>query len=150
IDSAAARALLQKARANGFWTLKDNFSASVDGSAAITTLHIGNREKQVTNRDGAAPAWLEELEIEIDVVADTHRWIHGDPRKELITPFSIGILADGNGGKPGVTPLMKAASTGNSSEVRRLLAGKPDLNARDVSGWTALVYAAHAMVAGNL
>jgi ankyrin repeat protein len=90
-------------------------------------------------------AVLPDLEREIDETADTHRWIHGDPQKEL---FSAGVVrSDGAGGKPGVTPLMRAASMADNSRIQELLAAKADPNARDVSGWTALVYAASSLKA---
>src|SRR5437899_1563907 len=42
-------------------------------------------------------------------------------------------------------PLMQAAGKGDISEIQKQLAGKADPNAQDASGWTALMYATHAL-----
>jgi ankyrin repeat protein len=95
-------------------------------------------KKHVSNYDNGAPRLLQQFEYEIDSLADTHRWIHGDPRKELIG----NVRADAAFAKPGLTALMRAAAVADTGEMQRLLAAKSDPNAQDSSGWTALVYSA--------
>jgi len=102
---------------------------------------------------------LQTLESEIDALADTHRWIHGDPRMETfasvrspgeVPGFSFGRMitpgldADFGGPKPGLTPLMQAATKNDITEIQKLLEAKADPNAQDSSGWTALMYATRA------
>ncbi len=41
----------------------------------------------------------------------------------------------------GVTQLMRAAMAGNDWQVRTLIESRADVNARDIDGWTALMYA---------
>ena len=156
INPRDARGLIEKLQTAGFWKLCSSYSATVsDASTVITTLHIADREKQVSDYFNTAPSWLQDLEREIDVLADTHRWIHGDPRRETVAlvrlrntrvDFSAGRVgrsldADARGPKPGLTPLMQASARGNLSEIQKQLSAKADPNAQDSSGWTALMYA---------
>jgi len=158
IRPSDARALIEKFRATDFWGLCGSYAAMVtDASTVITTLHLGDQEKRVSNYFNTAPSWLQPLEHEIDAVADTHRWIHGDPRAETFASIRLpnqvpsfpgiatGLGADFRGPKPGLTPLMQAAGKGDISEIQKQLAGKADRNAQDASGWTALMYATHAL-----
>ena len=139
MNPADARALIDRLGANGFWNLCGRYEwPATDGPTTITTLHIGDHEKHVSNYDNGAPRLLQQFEYEIDSLADTHRWIHGDPRKELIG----NVRADAAFAKPGLTALMRAAAVADTGEMQRLLAAKSDPNAQDSSGWTALVYSA--------
>jgi len=148
IAPEVAHALLQKFNVDGFRSLNPNYSRPIDDLPSfVTTAHIGSMDKRVSNQAQAAPVILQNLENEIDVVADTHHWIHGDPRAELMT--GLNIVADGAAGKPGVTPLMKAAITADTLELQKLLTAKADPNAGDSSGWTALVYAARGVKPGR-
>src|SRR6266700_2451267 len=159
IKPSDARALIEKFRAGGFWSLCSSYSASVsDASTVITTVHLGDQEKRVSNYFNTAPGWLQELENEIDALTDTHRWIHGDPRFETFASvrlpnttvnFALGLVtpgfdADSRGQKPGLTPLMQAAGKGDISEIQKQLLAKADPNTQDSSGWTALMYATRA------
>jgi hypothetical protein len=148
VSQLEALALLEKLLANGFWTLCSRYPAiSEDLPTVIMTLHIGGQEKRVSHSDyrTTAPGWLQSLEYEIDKLADTHQWIHGDPRKELLA----NVRSDGSGPKPGLTDLMRAAIAADVNEMQRLLAVKADPNAQDSSGWTALVYAAQGAKVGR-
>jgi ankyrin repeat protein len=83
---------------------------------------------------------LWELDRAVDAVADTHAWIHGDPRLETLP----SLLGDARGPKPGLTALMQAAGKGDLAEVRKQLSGNANPNAQDSSGATALIYATQA------
>ena len=140
-----ARLLVERFRAAGFWGLCDSYSRGItDMPTFLTTVGIAGHEKRVSDYADGAPAWLRELDRELDALADTHRWIHGDPRAEY---FSGNLGSDGRGPKPGLTPLMQAAARGDLEELRRLLAGQADPNAQDSSGWTPLMYATQAQTA---
>src|SRR6266850_6296804 len=118
IRPSDARALIEKFRATDFWGLCGSYAAMVtDASTVITTLHLGDQEKRVSNYFNTAPSWLQPLEHEIDAVADTHRWIHGDPRAETFASIRLpnqvpsfpgiatGLGADFRGPKPGLTAI---------------------------------------------
>src|SRR5437868_5071788 len=85
-----ARALIEKFRTAGFWNLCSSYSAMVtDVPTVITTVRLADQEKRVSNYFSMAPSWLQPLEYEIDSVADTHRWIHGDPRMETLASVRV-------------------------------------------------------------
>ena len=149
VSPADARALIDSLAANGFWYLCGRYAwPATDGPTTLTTLHIGDHEKRVSNYFNGAPRLLQEFEYEIDSLADTHRWIHGDPRKELMGMGNV--RSDGSGVKPGLTPLMRAALVADTRAMPRLLAAQSDPNAQDSSGWTALVYAAQGEKRGRV
>jgi hypothetical protein len=164
IKPSDARALIEKFRTRDFWSLCGSYSASIsDGATVITTVHFADQEKRVSDYFNTAPGWLQTLESEIDALADTHQWIHGDPRNETFAsvrssapvvsfPFGItaGLDADFRGPKPGLTPLMQAAAKNDISEIQKQLAAKADPNAQDSSGWTALMYATRANKAESM
>jgi hypothetical protein len=147
VSPVDARALIEHLQSNGFWNLCGHYALpATDGSTAITTLHVGDREKRVTNYLNGAPRLVQQFELEIDALADTHRWLHGDPRKELVD----NVRSDGAMAKLGVTALMRAAIIADTAEIQQLLAAKSDPNALDSSGWSALVYAAHGAKIGRV
>jgi hypothetical protein len=140
VPAADARKLIEQFRAKGFWTLPAEYPPlATDFPGEITTVSIGPDTKHVADNAGNPPAWLLELDNEIDSLADTHRWRHGDPRSERFVRFRL--FADAFGPKPGVTPLMHAAAAGKIDTVKALLRSEANVNARDTSGWTALMYA---------
>jgi hypothetical protein len=83
--------------------------------------------KRTCNTDGArqaegAPAWLRELDCQVEALANTHRWIHGDPAMEVFQPF---LYSDRHGPKPGFTALMRASADGTSPKFRKNLRPGP-------------------------
>jgi len=158
IEAATARALIEKFLAMDGWSLCSSYSVRVTDEATVTTtFHVGDREKRISDYFNTAPDWLRELEYGIDTLANTHRWVHGDPRRETIAVVRIpgavvkigeliapGIDADARGPKPGLTPLMQAAAKGDIDALQAELSAKVDVNGQDASGWTALMYATRA------
>ena len=155
VSAEQARALIEKAIANNFWDLNAVYTAPVtDNPTYYTTLHVGSREKRVSNYYRMAPDWVNKLEGEIDSLANSDRWINGEAAGEIFTflarrdlpvppagaPLVITVTRP-RAGKSGATPLMIASLEGNLEEVKRLLAAKADPNAQDGSGWTPLIYA---------
>jgi hypothetical protein len=139
VQPDAARSLIEKFRTSGFWKLCASYNRMVtDVPTAITTLRIGDNQKSVSDRGHGAPEWVHELDYQVDSLADTHRWIHGDPAGEIFQPF---LYLDGHGPKPGLTELMRASAVGNSAEIQKQLTALADPNAQDDSGWTSLMYA---------
>jgi ankyrin repeat protein len=148
VTAALAGALIEKFRASGFLNVPTGDCSGGTGAATYNAvLHIGNMERRVCNN-----AAFRNLRDELELLADIHRWIHGDPNVELMNGFFIA--QDGRGLQPGyvmksgVTPLMQASSNADVQSVSQLLAAKSDPNARDSSGWTALVYAANSQRIG--
>jgi hypothetical protein len=164
IAPAKAQELLEKYRANNFWSLCDRYSAMVtDGPTFYTTVRIGEPAKRVSNYSNVAPAWLEKLEKEVDVLGNTYEWIKGNWKAQLFayvqdpnastSPSRVALVQISEAARdtrPGTTPLMIAAGSGQVQEVERLLAEKSDPNATDLSGWTPLMYAAGGRAAAEL
>jgi hypothetical protein len=156
VSPAEVRALLEKLRTNGFWSLCSSYSVgATDGDTVITTVHIGGHEKRVSDYFRSAPKLLRDFENEIDGLVDTHRRLHGDPRLENVASLRLpgagagygifsNLRADAEGAKPGLTPLMQASARGDVKEIRSQLSSGADANAQDSSGWTALMYATQA------
>jgi hypothetical protein len=141
IAPEAAGALIDKFGTSGFWALCDRYARMVtDLSANLTTVHLANAEKSVSDYADAAPNSLQELNFTVDKLADTYGWVHGDPRDQVLPR----LLDDGRGPKPGLTDLMQAAWKGDLNEIKKQLAAGANPNAQDSSGATALIYATHA------
>jgi ankyrin repeat protein len=153
VSPAEARALLEKLRASGFWSLCGSYSVgATDGDTAITTVHIAGHEKRVSDYLRSAPQLLRDFENAIDALVDTHRLLHGDPQLESLASLRLpgagpgygifsNLRADVERAKPGLTPLMQASAKGDIEEMQRQLSSGADPNAQDSSGWTALMYA---------
>jgi ankyrin repeat protein len=86
-----------------------------------------------------SPEKLLMLELEIDRVANTHRWIHGvDDLKdwELVGTDVYERT------KPGMTLAMQSAGLGHTDILQNEHDGGADIDAQDDTGWTALMLAA--------
>jgi TonB family protein len=141
VGSEESAALLEKFSVAKFWLSCRAYSPFFgrDHQAYVAvTAKIGSLEKEIEVRADAGPPWLGELIREIDTVADTHRWRHGEPIDE---PLS-NITRESWLGKPTRTALMAAAELGNQDEVAALLSSGAIIDQTDASGWTALMYAA--------
>jgi len=143
IESNAARALIQRVADRGFWGLCGRYERGItDNSTYITTISIAGHVKRVEDYASSAPSWLREEDFDIDTVADTHQWRHGEPTVE--TFGEDRLLVDANAPKAGVTQLMKAAVLADTGELERVLKLLGDVNERDSGGATALMYATQA------
>ena len=133
----------------GYFSLKANYEThkNPDGTIEMvsdlpttyTSLRIGGRERSV--KDYAfAPRALNELEWEIDRVANTHRWVDGevdDLKKWQFVESDVYRRI-----KPGLTRLMQYAGEGNLKGMEQQHAAGANVNAADETGWTALMLAA--------
>lgn len=153
VDPAVARSLIDQFRNRRFWLLWKHYRRlKTDMPTYCSTVSIHGDTRTVSDYADAAPEWLRVLDIQIDALADTHRWRHGDPSHETFDGGYGGITVAGgiwderDLPKPGVTELMQAAANGNeetaSVAVMKLIRAGADVNAADVSGWTPLMYAA--------
>jgi TonB family protein len=139
IAPESARSLIRLFMTPKFWALCGPYSASItDNPTVETAVQIGGRLKTVSNYADSAPDWVEPLEQAIDSAGNTHLWRHGDSKNE---PLS-NIHQDAWLPKPGVTQLMRAARTNDTTSMKAALATGTDVDAQDSSGWTALMYAA--------
>jgi len=76
----------------------------------FTTLNVAGQSKTVRDYADGAPKWLRDLDQEIDGLADTHRWRHGDPAEELFG--EMRLQEDTFMPKPGITcPLRHRSAT---------------------------------------
>ncbi len=144
IASDDARALMQRIADHSYWALCGSYAppGNADGEV-VTTLSIAGHAKQVEDYGKSAPSWLREADLDIDRVADTHVWRHGGPMEET---FGVDrVIEDALLPKTGVTQLMRAAADrSGTAELEKTLLLLTDVNARDSSGWTALMYAAQS------
>lgn len=139
IKPIEAKVLLEKFRKPGVWALCGRYDQAglMDGDASSFKVRIGGREKSVGEYGDAAPAMFRELELEVDVAANTHQWRHGDPKTESIAEITFEYLP-----KPGKTLLMDAAHRGDKKAFQAALEAGNKLTDVDASGWTPLMYAA--------
>jgi hypothetical protein len=146
IDSNDARALMQRVADRGFWRLCGKYSRAVtDAPAFYTTLSIAGHAKTVQDYAAAAPSWVRDMDFEIDRVADTHQWRHGEPARE--TFGDDHLVVDAGAPKTGVTRLMKVAAAYPDELPGMLIDKTLNLNVVDSSGWTPLMYGAQAGLA---
>ena len=140
VDAALSANLIQQLRDHGFNSLCGGYRRNItDAPSSLTTVSVAGNAFTVTDYANSAPAWLRDFDERIDALADTHRWRHGDPTRELFGPGNLD--QDARLPKPGRTRLMRAAGTANGA-IQLLLAQKVAVDAEDASGWTALMYAA--------
>jgi hypothetical protein len=81
IDPSAVRALAKKFVAADFYSMRDEYRASVtDNSTYTLSIAIDGHKKQVVDYVGqwiGMPAVIVELEDDVDALAHTERWIKG-------------------------------------------------------------------------
>ncbi len=141
VDPVIATRLIRDFRDHGFARLCARYMQNAtDASSAVTTLSVGHQTTRVRDYAGGGPAWLGDLELRVDALANTHAWRHGDPSRERFG--ETRLVEDTVIPKPGVTALMKAAAADRVAEMRTILASGAAIDAEDASGWTALMYAA--------
>jgi hypothetical protein len=139
IDASAARSLIERFRTKEFWSLCGAYTRPVTDNPTVTVaVTLGGHTRVVSDYANSAPLAEQERELAIDEISNSHFWRHGDPASEPISRIS----ADAYLPKPGITPLIHAASRGDVVELRRLLATGMNVNEADASGWSALMYAA--------
>jgi ankyrin repeat protein len=80
---------------------------------------------------------LQDLLLDVDRAADSHRWRHGDPAKEPITR----ICYDAYLPKAGVNPMMMAAARKDLDKLKAFIDAGGNLKKVDASGWSVLMYA---------
>jgi hypothetical protein len=139
ITHAEAKSLLDQFRTQAVWGLCGDYNQAglMDGGWSSFKVRIGGREKSVSEYGDVAPPVFREVELAVDVAANTHQWRHGDPRTESIVEISYEYLP-----KPGKTKLMDAAHDGDEVRFQAALAAGDMLTDVDASGWTPLMYAA--------
>lgn len=131
-----------------YFGLKDEYETwkAPDGSVSTITdlpttyssLRVGTRKKSV--RDYAyAPEVLRELELEVDRVANSHRWTHGG--KDDLKDWRFVDSDVWTRTKPGMNKFMQAAGREDLKELARGHDAGIDINAVDETGWTALMLA---------
>lgn len=128
VSAQAAREVIDAFRTRGFWSLCGTYEASFpllvtsDRGFMETTVQIGEQRRRVTDIDSAAPAWLRDLTDAVTALGDSERRMRTGPPE-------------------GRTSLMNAVLMRAASEVETELRTRPDLEAKDAYGWTALMFA---------
>jgi len=141
IDASTARSLLERFRTKDFWSYCGSYGRNVtDSSGTEITVRLGGKTRKISDYAESSPSELQELLLEVDRVADSHRWRHGDPIREPISRIANDAWLP----KPGVTPLMIAAGRNDPERLKALINAGADVSKTDSSGWSALMYAAFA------
>ena len=139
IDPSAARGLIEHFRTREFWSLCRDYSRPITDNPTVTVaVTIAGRTRVVSDYADSAPLAEQKRELLIDEISNSHFWRHGDPAGEPI----IRISTDAYLPKPGITPLIRAASRADVVELTRLIGTRVNVNETDASGWSALMYAA--------
>ncbi|ABF41102.1 outer membrane transport energization protein TonB [Candidatus Koribacter versatilis Ellin345] len=133
VDSRRARKLVASFNTEQIWNLCGLYEGF--GKTVRLTLHTGVATKKVEDAGYISPHPLPELEDEVNLLARTHEWRHGDPSAEPIWNIRDERV------KPDLPPLAAAARDCNSDRVKQLIAAGENLSAADASGWTPLMYA---------
>jgi hypothetical protein len=138
IPAEEARILIEKFRTPTFWSACRQYSRGVTDSPTYgLQATIGGRNRVISDYADSSPLEVQSLQREIDDAANTHLWRHGSPETESFANIEYEWL-----GKPGQSALMRAAMGDRAFELDALLQAGADINTRDSSGWTALMYAA--------
>ena len=139
ITRGEANSLLERFRTPAVWRLCGRYDQAglMDGDSSSFKVRIGGLEKSVGEYGDAAPAIFRDMELAVDLSANTHQWRHGDPTTESIAEIPFEYLP-----KPGKTELMDAAHRGDKKAFQAALAAGDKLTEVDASGWTPLMYAA--------
>jgi hypothetical protein len=142
-----AHSLLERFRTPAIWRLCGRYEQAglMDGGSSSFKVHIGGREMSVSEYGDAAPEIFGDVELAVDVSANTHRWRHGDPTTESIAEITFEDLP-----KPGKTKLMDAVRRGDKKAFQSALAAGDKVTDVDESGWTPLMYAASSYAASLL
>lgn len=84
VDPAKVARLFERFRAAHFWGLKKEYVyGATDNPTQMLTVRIGTASKTVTDYIGTEagmPQEVRDLEDAVDAVADTARWVEGDPQ----------------------------------------------------------------------
>lgn len=113
MPAAAAKELIRRFQTAEAWSLCERyFRPTTDNPTYRVEVQIAGRIKNVLDYAASAPDWFRELELAIDEVADTHRFLHGDPAGEPILYIDYEDLP-----KQGLTDLMRAAERGNAEQT---------------------------------
>ncbi len=139
ITPAEVNSLLERFRTPAVWRLCGHYDQAglMDGDGSSFKVRLGGLEKRVDEYGDAAPAIFRDVELAVDVSANTHQWRHGDPTTESIAEITFEYLP-----KPGKTKLMDAAHRGDKKAFHAALAAGDMPTDVDASGWTPLMYAA--------
>ena len=139
ITLSKAASLLERFRTPAIWGLCGRYDQAglMDGDGSSFKVRIGAREKSVGEYGDAAPAIFRDVELAVDVAADTHQWRHGDPKTESVAEITFENLP-----KPNKTKLMDAVQRGDKNSFQAAPAAGDKLTDVDASGWTPLMYAA--------
>jgi Domain of unknown function (DUF6438) len=148
IAPSAANALIERFAKINYFDLQDVYESRQNPDGTIESisdlpttylsLRVGNRSKTI--KDYAfAPDDLRTLELEIERVTNTHRWIHDDDDLKLHKLVQSDIYKRI---KPGLSPFIQTAGMGDQDTLVKEHDKGADVNAQDVTGWTALMLAA--------
>lgn len=138
IDRDAARELIEQFRTKEFWSYCRGYSRTItDMSGTETNVTIGGKTRKIDDYAESGPQSLQDLLLAIDRASDSHQWRHGDPASEPITRIDRDLYLP----KLGQTSLMLAAGRNETDRLKAFIDTGVDLNAADLSGWTALMYA---------
>jgi len=157
ISQLQVQQLVQAFLAINYFSLKESYRTPwTDQPTTITILAVDGKAKRVENYGSAAPAELTELECEIDRAVNTHQWLH--PSDDL-KDHGIVAIDTSYRIKPGLTKLMFLAARWHvlragqvipaEAALKQEIQSRADVNARDETGWTALMLASRWSAVDN-